>query len=113
MPAAYQEIYLDQGTTFNEQITLDDNNGVPFNLTGFSVASEARKSYYSANADIVFVSTIVDANNGVIQLSANSAVTANVYSSKLVYDVIITQASSGNVTRVLEGVIYVSPSVTR
>jgi len=113
MPAAYQEIYLEQGTTFNTQVTLDDNTGLPFNLTGFTVSSEARKSYQSANAEIVFQSSIIDANNGIIQLSANNSVTANVYANKLVYDVIIIQTSTGNVTRVLEGVIYVSPSVTR
>ena len=113
MPAAYQEIYLEQGTTFTTQLTLDDNTGLPYNLTGFTVSSQARASYYSANASIVFASSIVDANNGIIQLSANNSVTANVSANKLVYDVIITQTSTGNVTRVLEGVIYVSPSVTR
>ena len=113
MPAGYQDLYLEQGATFTTQITLDDNTGAPYNLTNFTVASQARKSYYSANASITFNASIYDASNGVIQLSANAATTANVTPGKLVYDVLITDTASGTVTRVLEGQIFVTPSVTR
>jgi hypothetical protein len=112
MSAGYQDQYIEQGTTFNIQLSLDDANGNPYNLTGFTVNSSAKRSYYSQNPSIVFNSIILDANNGIIQLSANSAVTANVSSSKLVYDVVITQTSTGVVTRVLEGQIFISPGVT-
>ena len=111
MPAGYQDIYLEQGVTYVNQITLDDVTGSPYNLTGFSVQSQARKSYFSTNPTITFVATIYDANNGIIQLSANSAVTANVAAGKLVYDVVISTANT--TTRVLEGQIFVSPAVTR
>lgn len=113
MPAGYQDQFLEQGTTFISTLNLDDNNGTPYNLTGFTIKAEARKSFTSANVVIEFVPNILDANNGVIELSANSAVTANVKSRKLVYDVIIKQDSTGVVTRILEGQIFVSPSVTR
>jgi hypothetical protein len=103
---------LEQGATYTNQITLDDVNGNPYNLTGFTVKSQARKSYYSTTPTITFVSTISNASNGVITLSANSASTANVRPGKLVYDVLITD-SSNTVTRVLEGQIFVSPSVTK
>ena len=109
--AAYQNIFLNQGETYTNQITLDDSNSVGYNLYSFSVASQAKKSYYSANVILNFNATIYDAANGIIQLSANSATTANLPSGKLVYDVTLTDANQ-NVTRVLEGVIYVSPGVT-
>ena len=113
MAAGYQDLFLEQGTTFTTSITLDDSNGSPYNLNDFSVRSQARKSYYSDNTVINFDASVVDANSGVIQLSANSATTANVSAGKLVYDVLITQTSTGVVTRVLEGQIIVSPTVTR
>lgn len=113
MPAAYSDLYLEQGTTFVTSVTLDGNNGEPYDLTYFTVRGEARRSYYSSNVSLAFTSTIADASNGVIQLSADSAVTANVSAGKLVYDVIITDTNSGTVTRVLEGQIFVSPAVTR
>ncbi len=114
MPAGYQDLFLEQGTTFTTQMTLADNTGAAYDLTGFTVRSQARRSYYSSNVAINFTASVTNANNGVIQLSANSATTANVSSTqKLVYDVIITETASGNITRVLEGQIFVSPSVTR
>jgi hypothetical protein len=112
MPAAYQDQFLEQGTTFTTQITLDDNTGMPYNLNNFTVASTAKRSYYSSNAIITFVTTIYDAANGVIQLSANTASTSNAPSGKLVYDVVIKETATGVVTRVLEGRIFVSPAVT-
>jgi hypothetical protein len=110
MPAAYTDLYLEQGTTFVTSVTLDGNNGEPYDLTYFTVRGEAKRSYYSSNTSLTFTSTITDASNGVIQLSAT---TANVPAGKLVYDVIITDTGSGTVTRVLEGQIFVSPAVTR
>jgi hypothetical protein len=111
MPAAYNDIYLEQGVTYNTQITLDDNYGNPINLTGFSVYSQAKRSYFSETVYLNFNSSIYDAANGIIQLTANSTVTANVPAGKLVYDVIIKDTSN-NVTRVVEGQIFVSPGVT-
>jgi len=113
MPAAYQDQFLEQGTTFTSQITLDDDNGLPFNLSGFTAASQGRKSYYAANAAITFSANITDANNGVITLSADAPTTANLIPGKLVYDVTVTQTSTGLVTRIIEGQIFVSPCVTR
>ena len=114
MAAGYQNIYLNQGDTFTLQTTLTDDYGNPFNLNGYTVQSVGKQSYYSTSPSIIFTSTITDASNEVIQLSANSQVTANVPTipvNKMVYDVIITDAQ-GNVTRVLEGQVIVSPGVT-
>jgi len=113
MPAGYADQFIEQGTTFTSDLTLDDVNGNHYNLTGFSVSSQARRSYYSTNATITFNASIVDASNGVIRLTANSTVTANVKPGKLVYDVRLIENSSNNVTRILEGQIFVSPAVTR
>jgi hypothetical protein len=110
--AGYQDLFLNQGESFTTQMTLNDSYGNAYNLTSFSVMSQAKTSYYSSNASIVFNSTVFDAANGIIQLSANAAVTANVSPrQKLVYDVIIID-SANTVTRVLEGQILVSPAVT-
>jgi hypothetical protein len=114
MPAGYQDLFLEQGTTFTTQLTLNDVTGVPYDLNNFTVKSQARTSYYAANATIIFVSSVFDANNGIIQLLADSTVTSNVSPrQKLVYDVIIKDNTSNTVTRVLEGQIFISPAVTK
>lgn len=112
MAAGYQNIYLNQGETFTTSLTLTDQNGEPYDLSYFSIYSQAKKSYYSTNVIINFNSAIQDASNGIVTLSANSAVTSNISPGILVYDTVIVDNLSGNITRVLEGQIFVSPAVT-
>lgn len=113
MPAAYQELFLEQGSTFSTELALADANGYPYDLSRFTIRSQARKSYYSSNVVINFNTEITDPLSGVVTLTANSNTTSTLSSSqKLVYDVIITN-EDGTVTRVLEGQIFISPSVTR
>jgi len=111
MPAAYADLYLDQGSTFTSQTTLTDLYGNGYNLSNFTVAAQAKKSYYSSNVFINFTTSIVDANSGIIQLSVPAANTANVPAGKLVYDITIKD-SSNNITRVVEGQVFVNPGVT-
>lgn len=111
MSAGYQDLYLEQGTTFSTNLTLNDAYGNPYNLTGFRVASQAKRSYFSSNVTINFASSIFDANNGVITLGAAANATSNISTGTLVYDVLI-QDSSNNVTRVLEGRVFIDPAVT-
>jgi hypothetical protein len=111
MAAGYQELFLEQGTTFNTVITLDDVDSEPYNLTGFQAKSTMKKSYYSANATANFTVTITDAINGSISISLDSANSANISAGRYVYDVAIKDTSN-NVTRVLEGIVNVLPRVT-
>jgi hypothetical protein len=113
MPAAYQDLFLEQGSTFITELTLTDNNGYPYDLNQMTIRAQARKSYYSSNVVINFTTNIYDANNGTITLTANSNTTSAISASqKLVYDVILRHQDT-TVTRVLEGRIFISPSVTR
>lgn len=111
MPAAYTNLYLEKGATYNTTITLDDVYGDSYNLIGYTASSQIRKSYYSTNATAVFTTTI-DTNNSAIILSLTSATTSNIAPGRYVYDTTIT-STNGEVTRILEGVVDVSPSVTR
>jgi hypothetical protein len=111
MAAGYSNLYLEQGTSFSTTITLDDIYQNAYNLVGFSASSQMRSSYYSANATAVF-STGINANTGVVTLSLSANTTANITPGRYVYDAIINDGH-GNITRILEGVVDVSPSVTR
>jgi hypothetical protein len=110
MPAAYTNLYIEKGASYSTTITLDDVYGDAYNLVGYTASSQMRKSYYSSNATAVFT-TSIDTSNGAIILSLSSAVTSNISPGRYVYDTTIT--SGGEVTRILEGVVDVSPSVTR
>ena len=111
MPAAYTNLYLEKGATYNTTITLDDVYGDSYNLVGYTANSQFRKSYYSSNATATF-ETSIDTTNGAITLSLSAATTANIAPGRYVYDTTITD-TQGVVTRILEGIVDVSPSVTR
>lgn len=106
----YQDLFISQGDTFTTQITLSDNFGTAYNLANFSVGSQARTSYFTANAALTFSTTIIDAANGVVQLAANSASTANL-TKTLVYDVLLKD-SSNNISKILEGRVFVDLTST-
>lgn len=113
MPAGYSELFMEQGATFNTSITLDDVAGEAFNLVSYTASSQMRKSYYSSNAAATFtVSTGNDPSLGIITMSLNAANTANIYPGRYVYDVYV-ENSAGSRVRVLEGIINVTPQVTK
>jgi hypothetical protein len=111
MAAAYQNLYLEQGTTFTTTITLDDVYGDVYDLTGLTAYSQIRKSYYSANATASF-DTSINVLNGTITLDLDADTTSNIAPGRYVFDTIIKDIHN-NTTRVLEGIIDVSPMVTR
>lgn len=110
MPAGYVDLYMDQGSTFDVSLNVDDVNGDPFNFTGYSIHSSMKKSYYSLNSTLDFnANSVLD--QGIITLSSEATQTANVKPGTYVYDVII-QDSANTVIRVLEGRVFVSPGVS-
>ena len=111
--ASYVELFIDQGTTFNNIINLtDDTNNTPINIYGYSVSSQIRRSYYSTNITANIVCTITNTSNGEITMSMTAANTSNIKPGRYVFDVKTTDTSN-TVSRVLEGIITVNPSVTR
>lgn len=109
---AYVELTLDQGTTFETSIALTNDDQTAINITGYSFASQIRKSYYSTNAVANLAVSVVDASTGNVKLSMTSANTANVKAGRYLYDLVMTD-TGGVKTRVIEGIITVTPQVTR
>lgn len=111
--SAYVELYLDQGTTFNNVINLtDDVTNTPINVSGYAVTSQIRRSYYSSNITANIICTITDAANGEVTLSMTASNTANIKAGRYVFDVKAVDTSN-TTSRVLEGIITVTPQVTK
>lgn len=109
---AYAELTLDQGTTFETSIDLTNDDGTAINVTNYTFQSQIRKSYYSSNPTANITVTIVDAPNGNVKLSMTAANTANVPAGRYLYDLKMT-SNSNVITRILEGIITVTPQVSR
>ena len=109
--AEFVELTIDQGSTFNTVITVNDGTGVGQNLVGYVARSQMRKSYYSSSKSSFNV-TVSTPNIGEITMAMTAANTANLTPGRYVYDVEIDN-NSGEVTRIFEGIITVLPNVTR
>jgi hypothetical protein len=104
---------IDAGSDFSAELTLTDDNGLPINLTSFSITAKYSKSY--TNASKITINTfIINAVAGRIKISLTAAQTALMTSPRYVYDVMITAPINlgGLKTRVIEGLLYVSQGVT-
>jgi hypothetical protein len=111
--AAYVELFMDQGTTFNNIINLtDDTTNTPINVSSYTITSQLRRSYYSTKASANLTCTILNASNGEISLSMTAANTANLRAGRYLFDVKTIDQDSVT-SRVLEGVITVTPSITK
>ena len=109
--AAFTEITIEQGATFSTTVNVEDAYYNPINLTGYSASSQMRKSYYSSSATNITAS-VTGTSNGEITLSMTSANTSSLTPGRYVYDLIIDDGAN-TVTRVVEGIATVLPSVTR
>jgi len=105
--ATKANINVDQGTTFNTVISLTDDSGNPLDLTGYTANASIRTSYAAVNS----TSFSTSLSNGQVILSLDANTTSSLKRSRYLYDVILTDIHS-NVTRVVEGVLYVDPAVT-
>lgn len=112
MPA-YVELYIDQGVNFNNIINLtNDVTNTPINVAGYTITSQLRRSYYSANASGNITCTVTDAANGEITMTMTPANTANLRAGRYIFDVRMEDLA-GTVSRPLEGMVTVTPRVTR
>ena len=108
--ATKANIIIDQGTTFSTIINLTDDNGDPIDLTGYTGDSEMRKHYTSSNSQSFSVN--LGGTSGTVTLSLTASQTANLTPGRYVYDVEVTSGSNV-VSRIVEGIVTVTPEVTR
>jgi ABC-type branched-subunit amino acid transport system substrate-binding protein len=110
--AEYVELYIDQGADFSTTIAInDDNTNTPQNVSGYIVTSQLRRSLVSPNATASFSCSIPYPQSGEIFIEMTAANTANIPAGKYFFDVLIND--DGLYSRLVEGVIFVTPSITR
>ena len=107
--AGITNIVIDQGTTFDLTINVTADDGSPTDLTDYTISSQIRKSYYTSTYT-AFTTGKVNLT-GEITLSLTPAQTSALKAGRYVYDV--EMASSDETVRVIEGIVTVTPEVTR
>ena len=109
---AKANIVVDQGTDFATTITVRDNSGVAINLTNYAGHGQIRQHYTSTvahNMQIVFEDP---RTNGQLTMKLSRVQTANLASGRYVYDVEVTDSANTR-SRLVEGIVTVTPQVTR
>lgn len=109
--AAIANLFVDQGTTFNTSVLVTNDDSSAFDLTGYTVAAQLRKSYSSSTAVDFTAEVATPTTAGQINLTLSATQTGALEEGRYVYDVEVSK--DGTVTRVVEGLISVSPQVTK
>lgn len=102
-------IIIDQGASFVTTFNISDDNDEPINLSGYSSKSVMRQTYTSS---ITYPITTATYSNGAIVATMTANATNNIPAGRYVYDIELTDVAN-NVSRVIEGMVIVTPGVTR
>jgi len=113
MAAGKYNFTIEQGTTFSRTFTWKDNSNNPINLTGYTAKLEIKDFKGNLLETLTSGSGItLGGSSGTIAVSIAAVVTTTFTFDSARYDLKMTDAS-GNVTRLLEGVVVLDPEVTQ
>lgn len=130
MAAAQWNLLLEQRADYRPIITYTDNNGNAVNLAAWTAKLQIRSSYSSATVLLELSTTngkITLGTDGTIRLVFSAADTGGLTVGNLAlsniqnlgpaaqigfYDLLLTD-QSGEVTRLVEGPVYLAPGVTQ
>lgn len=111
--AIQQNLVLEQGADFQAVIRLYADNTAALNLTGYSGESQMRRSYDSVSASATLAVSIPIPSNGELYLTLSAASSVGLRYGRYLYDVLLTESGTGTKVRAVEGIITVTPRVTR
>lgn len=101
---------LEQGTDYEVDFTIRNDDGTPLNLTGYASSCYMKKNYTSSTS-YPFTVSFIDRLAGEIAIGMGRSITSQISEGRYVYDITLTSPSNIR-TRVIQGNIIVSPGVT-
>lgn len=109
--ATVTNLYVDQGAFYRTYVTVANTDGSPLDLTGFTAASQMRKSYQSSTA-FNFTTSISNPTQGRVRVELSSDQSRVIPAGKYLYDIEVT-SPTGERTRVVEGIVLINPEITK
>jgi hypothetical protein len=107
MAVAAVNIVIEQGEDYQEVFTVNNPDGTPLDLTGYTGVAKIRKFPESSTSTPFSVGIVSTAGQVVVSLA--NTVTTDLKAGRHYYDVIIT-SSAGKKTKVVDGMVLVNPS---
>lgn len=115
MSAATHNITIEQGATFTLNLIWKDSNNTPVNLTGYTARMQVRHRYSSTDTLLSLTTEnggiTLGGSAGTIAVVASATATAAISDRAGFYDLELVNA--GVVTRLVQGVVSITPEVTR
>ena len=109
--ATVANIFVDQGSDYSNIITVTSTTGQALDLTGYTVASQMRKSYTSTTA-YAFTASIYVAAQGKVRIQLTAVQSEAIPPGRYLYDLEVT-SGAGAKKRVVEGIVTVTPQITQ
>ena len=109
--ATKANLVIDQGTDYSTVVNVTDDDGYPINLTGYTGRGQIRKHYTSSNA-VSFAVSVSNTEGGQLTLALTATQTSKMVAGRYVYDVEVV-SSANIVSRIVEGIVTLTPEVTR
>ena len=113
--AVSYNVTIDQGADWYLDVTYNNPNGTPVNITSYTAALQLRSLPESATA-VLSLSTgsgiTITGATGLIAITATATQTRAIDEGTYYYDLEIT-SPAGVVTRLVQGQAVVTPEVTR
>lgn len=119
MPAGTYDILVEQGSLFTLDLVYKEADGTPIDLTGWSARMQIRAKAGSPDPATLEFSTddgsiVLGGALGTIHVEAPATATADVTIKKGAYDLeLIPPSGEADAFRLIEGIVTVSPEVTR
>jgi hypothetical protein len=112
MTAATHNLIVNQGSDFAMELKLSENDQAR-DLTGFFARSQIRAKKTDAVVSAEFTCDIHAPIEGRLSMQIGNSATKTLSPGIYYYDLELYTANDGNVIRLLEGTVTVTPEVTR
>ena len=114
--ATISNLVIDANADYSSTVTISsiasDGTETPFDLTGYTVTASIRKTFASTTATAFDITIDPDPTTGSVVIGLSDVQSGTLDRGRYVWDMIVTSAG-GLITRVVQGLATVNPSVTR
>lgn len=104
-------LVIPQGTDFNTSFLVEEYNGLPIDLNGYTGVCHIKK-HPSNRSYIGMGVSFPNASYGEVKVSLASTITSTIKEGRYRYDVLITETGTGIKTRIVEGTVTVTAGVS-
>jgi len=104
-------IDINQGTDFDAEVELLDQNDAAVDLTGYSAWGQMKKNYAASNATSFTIAFVQPRTDGKIKMALSENETNLLTPGRYIYDLVV-EDGNGKYTRAVQGTVTVTPGVT-